>query len=442
VGLFTCPRYQPPALLSAFVRSRDFSCGQARGISRVALRPFRPPPGRTWAVVDAIKCNWDAHWDWPIQPSENRHVTKAEAAKACAVASRERREQEDGATPPTSKAARMRTTLETTSASHEKLKFAASIGRVPTNRSHVPLSPDHGPAFQGRHSADARIVVAAKGGRAHLILIGGEPLARNRARPASSQMNRSPRHLRPSIASSVDSELWPGIETEAEAEARDEDRADALWSRVPEVARKLARCDGDSRPCQLPICAVCTRLYRIDLYLQLRELAASCGGPHMIATIYLDRFPAGQLVKANLKREHDFLRKRFDRAGLTGSTLVGGTEVAWQAQHQRWLLHAHLLAIDVPKTAWGKLDKAWANSGTGDPIQTDELRDLGEQLSYLVKFHTYHKPGESRANRRARAYPLPRDRLVEFARWSSQYRLEDFLFVYGKRKRGRKIVER
>ena len=121
-------------------------------------------------------------------------------------------------------------------------------------------------------------------------------------------MSRSPGHLRPPIVSSVGAELWPGIETEAEAEARDEDRADALWPRVPEVARKLVSCDGDSRACQLPICAVCARRYRIYLYPQLREIAASYEGPHMIATIYLDHFPAGKLVTANLKRAHDFLR--------------------------------------------------------------------------------------------------------------------------------------
>ena len=116
----------------------------------------------------------------------------------------------------------------------------------------------------------------------------------------------------------------------------------------------------------------------------------------MTATIHLGHFPARQHVKADLKRAHDFLRKRFDRAGLKGATFVGGTEAAWQVKHQRWLLHVHLLAIGVTQAGWDRLDEAWANSGTGDPIVTDELRDLGEQLSYLVKFHTYHKPGQSR----------------------------------------------
>jgi hypothetical protein len=253
-------------------------------------------------------------------------------------------------------------------------------------------------------------------------------------------MTRSPGHFQRPIASSVGTELWPGIETEAEAEARNEDRAEALRLRVPEVAHKIGWCDSVSSPCLLPICALCARRFRMDLFPQLRGLAVSDEGPHTIATFFLNRFPAGQLQTADLKRAPDFLRQRFNRAGLTGATLVGGMEVAWQARQHRWLLHAHLLAIGVPDTAWGQLDKAWANSGTKDPIQTDELRDPGEQLSYLVKFHTYHKPGQSRANRRARAYPLPPERLAELATWSSLYQLEDFLFVYGKQKRGRKIV--
>jgi len=253
-------------------------------------------------------------------------------------------------------------------------------------------------------------------------------------------MSRSHQRLRPPIASSAGTALWPGIETEAEAEDRNEERADKLWRRAPKVARKLVSCDGDSRPCQLPICAVCARLYRIDRYPQLRELAASYKGPHMIATIHLGHFPAGQLVKANLKRAHDFMRKRFDRAGLKGATFVGGTEAAWQVKHQRWLLHVHLLAIGVTQADWDRLDEAWANSGTGDPIKADELRDLGKQLSYLIKFHTYQKPGQSNANRRALVYGLPDDRLAELATWSSQYRLDDFLFLYGARRRGKKIV--
>jgi hypothetical protein len=110
-------------------------------------------------------------------------------------------------------------------------------------------------------------------------------------------MSRWPERFRPPIGSSVDTELWPGIETEAEAEARNEARADVLRSRVPEVARKLDRCDGDVWACRLPVCAICSRQYRIDVFGQLRRLATSHRGTHEIANIYLSiNFPSASFT--------------------------------------------------------------------------------------------------------------------------------------------------
>jgi hypothetical protein len=51
------------------------------------------------------------------------------------------------ATTPTSKVARVPTTLETTNAPHEKLESATFIGRLPTNRNHLPQGPHGGPAL-------------------------------------------------------------------------------------------------------------------------------------------------------------------------------------------------------------------------------------------------------------------------------------------------------
>jgi hypothetical protein len=126
-------------------------------------------------------------------------------------------------------------------------------------------------------------------------------------------------------------------------------------------------------------------------------------------------------------------RKRLDRAGFKGAILAGGIEVAWQAQWQRWLLHAHVLAIGVEPNAWTQLEAALEKSGTADPVKWDPLCDPDEQLSYLIKFITYHQPGR-------RPVPLPRDRLVELAAWWSRHRFEDCLFAYGARRRGGRIV--
>jgi hypothetical protein len=56
--------------------------------------------------------------------------------------------------------------------------------------------------------------------------------------------------------------------------------------------------------------------------------------------------------------------------------------------------------------AWERLESALEKSGTADPVDVVALRDFDEQLSYAIKFVSYHRPGRRRV-------PLPRDRLVE-----------------------------
>ena len=75
----------------------------------------------------------------------------------------------------------------------------------------------------------------------------------------------------------------------------------------------------------------------------------------------------------------------------------------------------------------------WKRAAPRIPSGVVPLRDPDEQLSYCVKFVTYHQPGRRRV-------PLPPDRLVELAEWWSRYRFEDFLFAYGARRRGGQLV--
>jgi hypothetical protein len=155
--------------------------------------------------------------------------------------------------------------------------------------------------------------------------------------------------------------------------------------------------------------------------------------PGPIKWIYLRLFLPGSLADADVRGTRDLLRKRLDRAGFKGAIVLGGIEVAWQAKWQRWLLHVHVLAVGVDASAWEQLEAALKDSGTDDPVKAVALRDPDEQLSYLVKFVTYHRPGRLRV-------PLPEDRLVELAAWWSRHRFEDYLFAYGARRRGGRIV--
>jgi hypothetical protein len=226
---------------------------------------------------------------------------------------------------------------------------------------------------------------------------------------------------------------WPGMETRRQAEEWNDKRLEVLLPGLPVVGRALLKCDGAEHPCSLPICAVCALAYRQGPIAQLHALANAYAGPHEVATIYLGLFRPDSLGDADVRRTHEMFRKRLDRAGFKGAIVVGGIEVAWQENWQRWLLHAQVLAMGVDPDAWDQLEAALEDSGTAYPVDHVPLCDLDEQLSYCIKFVTYHQPGRRRV-------PLPPERLVELAAWCAPHRFEDFLFVYGARRRGGRLV--
>ena len=126
----------------------------------------------------------------------------------------------------------------------------------------------------------------------------------------------------------------PQLETLAEAQERNLQRIEALTDRAPDIAAALEECDEDALCC-LVICAICSRRYRFRFIRRLLAIARSRPGQHEIATLYLATFPAGKLATANIKREHERLRKRLQRSGLAGSLLIGGTEVGWDSAPER-----------------------------------------------------------------------------------------------------------
>ena len=203
----------------------------------------------------------------------------------------------------------------------------------------------------------------------------------------------------------------------------------------PTLARALIKCDGASHRCSLPICAVCARAYRQGPIAQLHALANAYAGPHEVATdlprpirawlsaaTQTSRAPttcSGNVWTAGGLQGRDRCGRRLRRLGRrTGS--VGSCMSKCSASAST-------------RTAWEQLEAALQDSGTAKPVEVVGLRDPDEQLSYCIKFVTYHQPGR-------RLVPLPPDRLVELAAWWSQHRFEDFLFAYGARRRGGRLV--
>jgi hypothetical protein len=231
----------------------------------------------------------------------------------------------------------------------------------------------------------------------------------------------------------------PQLETLAQAEARNRQRIDVLVDRTPEIAAALEACDSDALCC-LMICAVCSRRYRFRLIRRLLAIAKSRPGQHQDATIFLEAVPARKLATAKIERAHNRLRKQLVRNGFKGSHLVGGTEVEWDSATRTWILHVHLLAIGVPPAAWKRLRRTLRGVGPKYPVKARRLRNPEAQISYAVKFVTYFRPGARRGGTRPPAVPLPPDRLAELAMWWSGYRFADFIFLFGAKRQGDRIV--
>jgi hypothetical protein len=230
------------------------------------------------------------------------------------------------------------------------------------------------------------------------------------------------------------------FETFADAAAIDRQNIARLMARRPDLAAEIESYEIEGTARTSKITARATGRYRIYDTAERLRIAEENEGPQEIATIYLGAFPADQLRAAEMKRAHGALRTKLKRAGFSGTILTGGTEVAWVDKHGLWILHCHLLAIGVPEAAWERLRESLPSAGPAVALKVQALQDLPKQLSYCQKFNSSHKPGKRGPDGKAKTYPMPTARLIEWADWVTQYRFEDFGFHFGARRRGGHIV--
>jgi len=231
----------------------------------------------------------------------------------------------------------------------------------------------------------------------------------------------------------------PKFETIPETEARSLATVEALFNRATDIAATLEACRKGAR-CGSSNCPVCAGFYRLPVIRAAVRIANSTHGNHEWATIYLATIAVDSLPDVKLKLVREAFRKRLKRSGFAGSILIGGIEVTWLARDRVWILHAHLTAIHVPQGAWDSLREKLTDSGRDTPLKVVDLKSPERQISYSIKFVSYYRPGQIGREGRARAYPLPQDRLAELATWRSQYDFGDFLFLFGARRRGGQFV--
>ena len=224
------------------------------------------------------------------------------------------------------------------------------------------------------------------------------------------------------------------IETAAQAERYRKLNLRALKSSSKHQAlfRAISAC-GIGEPCGHILCARCARAYRLWLAPEILDLLPD-GLPAVTATIVLAKVRGAALRNECVEALHDRTRKRLSRAGVRAA--IGGTEAAYLSEDDAWSVHLHLLIFGDIKVLGPRLRSAFAKDGYDRAVKCQPLRDPVSQITYLQKFHTYHRPGTRGLSGKGFAVALRRTQIIQLARWSERRRLEDYLFLLGIRRRG------
>lgn len=190
--------------------------------------------------------------------------------------------------------------------------------------------------------------------------------------------------------------------------------------------------------CTGPVCPYKSRRFRGWSYVQTAAIRHSRPGPHKIYTVLLRFVPAGDLDRIEPRSVKDQLRILLSRCGFNGSIIVGGLEAGYDFQRAGWHLHFHLGVFGATIEARRELSNRLKRRGQR-ALKVQSLRDPARQLSYLIKFLTLHRPGAQFGKHRKRAVPMPQPALRELLAWWQRHEFQDFLFLYGCRRRGSRI---
>jgi hypothetical protein len=181
------------------------------------------------------------------------------------------------------------------------------------------------------------------------------------------------------------------------------------------LADTLAECRNGHYECERPFCPICARRFRQWFIGELLRITRGSTRVR-IYTVLLEQASGEDISELDPARYRHSLRKRLQRAGLD-VPVIGGFEIVYKAKNNAWVLHANLVIIGGGKEAHKAFKKSFEASDMDRPVVSVKLSDPAEQLSYILKFNTYHRPYEQRGSTRSMAKPLNgRDhaRLVEW----------------------------
>jgi hypothetical protein len=185
---------------------------------------------------------------------------------------------------------------------------------------------------------------------------------------------------------------------------RESERSEALLGSTME-AEILANCRSGTS-CDNTFCPICARQFRRWFIGELLRITETEIHPVHVLTVLLEAADRKAIFDLDFRRHGHNLRKRLERAGLGDAMVIGGVEIVYRAREHKWILHINLVIFGGKKAAIKKFERTFEGSHIERPVLTVKLKDLPEQLSYVLKFATYHRPYAQRSPSKSRAVPL------------------------------------
>ena len=253
----------------------------------------------------------------------------------------------------------------------------------------------------------------------------------------------------------------PGFETIADVDKESMIRQTALFKRglvnrvYNDLAEKLFEGGGDDYHCMSPACPRCVRVNRQGFYHAAMTLSNQYNVINQrtfTLVYYSEAMTTGQLIAFNPARLQQRLRQQLIRCGFK-HPVIGGLELDYNEDIQRWVPHFHLLAVndvEAIEKLRGYFTKEKRSMSSVDPsaqyisrpMLVQRLKNPSKQISYLCKqrwqsIHVYRdKDGKRRTSKRR----LDERRFPQSLRLLDQFSFSDLLFLYKARVISNEII--
>jgi hypothetical protein len=213
---------------------------------------------------------------------------------------------------------------------------------------------------------------------------------------------------------------------DAIAESLRSERVIARSQYTPLEQEYLSECRSGYYVCEMTYCPICARRFRRWFIGEALKLATNSVATGQVVTILLAKsIDIDDLVP---ERYRSLIATRLAQSGFDNTPVLGGFEIVYRASDHNWVLHANLLIISDRDA--GGLKWHFSSAEFNRPTYCAPLREVPEQLSYLLKFTTYHRPLRRDSSAISPAKPLNTRDHVSLVKWMAQFDFEEMIFLH------------